>query len=202
MEFDDTVELRDKKRRTPLMAAAANGHLAIIEQLLSARDKHDHPRVDVNAVQTDHGASAFLLSAQGGNTTCCAVLIEANADINLATTTAGNTPCFIAAQNGHAAVISLLSKHGANLNTCKTTTGATPLFMAAQEGMVLRFWTRVCSSPMVFGFTMLPGFNVAGVEAQHPCDPKACLSGVHFFTSVAINHTETLKVTTKHAVPW
>jgi hypothetical protein len=35
--------------------------------------------------------------------------------------------------------------------------------------------------------------DVAGVQAQHACDPIACLSGVHFLTVVTIHDVATLK---------
>ena len=61
--------------------------------------------LDVDLAQSDHGATALLLAAQGGYVDCVNALLDAGADINRATTTAGNTPVFIAAQNGHADVI-------------------------------------------------------------------------------------------------
>ena len=114
-----------KKRRTPLMAAAAHGHVSILKLLIESR-------ANVDQTQQDAGASVAYIAAQEGKLECIRCLAEAGANIHLACADDGATPTFAAAQEGHADVVRLLADFNANLDLA-TKDGTTPAWMASQE---------------------------------------------------------------------
>ena len=73
---------------TPLLAAAANGHVAVTEQLLEARCNVD--------LQMQDGASALFIAAENGHASVTLQLIVARCNVDLQAA-CGATALYVAA---------------------------------------------------------------------------------------------------------
>jgi len=111
---------------TPLMVAASENHVEVLQELIKAGAK-------VNFVNR-HGWTALIEAADEGSYECAEALIKAGADVNL--TGAGNnrTPLAMAGSEGHTRVFSLLVQKGADVFS--TSGKGSPLHEAAEEGML------------------------------------------------------------------
>ena len=74
-----------KKRRTPLMAAAQNGHTDVARALLQLGAR-------VNQGKSDDGATPLLMAALNGHVEVVLVLLEKGAAVNQGRTDTGITP--------------------------------------------------------------------------------------------------------------
>ena len=127
------VNLRDKKKRTPLILAASNGHTSVVEFLFSkgaeinSRDSGGQTALmyaskrsfnetatfllkngaDVNVQSKKKGVTALMLAAVWDNVELVQMLLEHGADANL-TDIFGRTAKLLAQQKGNSAVIDLL----------------------------------------------------------------------------------------------
>eukprot|EP00941_MAST-03F_sp_MAST-3F-sp1_P001254 g1254.t1 len=110
---------------TVLMAAAADGHSEIIEEIL----KHD---VNVNKAR-DNGDTALALAAHNGHTRAIELLIQAGADVSISVGENEEVPLFIAAKMGRVAATVTLLEHGAE-HSAANCFGTTPLYIAAHKG--------------------------------------------------------------------
>ena len=119
----------------PLLLAAQNGHVQVVERLLNA-----DPPANVNAAHETNGAFPLLMAAQNGHVQVVEMLLNADppANVNAVDETNGTFPLLQAAQEGHVQVVeSLLNTDPpANVNAVNETNGTFPLLMAAQEGHV------------------------------------------------------------------
>lgn len=92
----------------PLMTAAMNGHVNIIDRLLNDGiyrvDEQDYVLL-----------TALHFAAENGHYNCLQRLITAGANIN-STSLIGNTPLSYASQNGHYECVELLIQNGADVN--------------------------------------------------------------------------------------
>ncbi len=103
------VNATTRDEETPLMIAATNNDLAMIEALL----KND---ADINACSTgDFAATPLIRAAENGNFEIVQIFLNHSADIN-AKGAFDLTPLHAAAKNGHAAAVKLLIEHGAQLD--------------------------------------------------------------------------------------
>lgn len=111
--------------RSALAAAAANGHLAVINFLL------EHA-VDVNSAGKDGDVtnSALIFAAQNGRVEVVKLLLSKHA--NISTNSTGDTPLSVAVEGGHLEVVKLLLDQGADPNG-KKSDGEPLLFSAAQK---------------------------------------------------------------------
>jgi ankyrin repeat protein len=106
---------------TPLMIAAQNGHINIVDMLINLRGIH---AVDVNArAEGYHNVSALYLAAQNGKADVVALLLRKGADFNI-TADNGTTPLMTAAAKGHKKIVTLLLHYGAD-DTLKNKNGCT-----------------------------------------------------------------------------
>jgi len=113
-----------------LIAAAANGHVAVVQLLLAAEG------IDVNRVHQSDGAFPLLMAAQQGHAAVVRLLLAAEGiDVYQVNPSNGAFPLLMAAQIGHEAVVQLLlAVESVNVNQANPSNGAFPLLMAAQHG--------------------------------------------------------------------
>ena len=97
------VEATDKYGQRALIAAAANGHAAIVKLLI-------RNGADVNG-KDKKDRVALHFAAGRGHTEAARALLEQEADVN-AKTEEGHTPLDIALRNDNQGVAALLRKHG------------------------------------------------------------------------------------------
>jgi ankyrin repeat protein len=104
---EDCMNGRFKNGSTPLMTAALNGHLSVVQVLL----KHG---VEVNARNEDSW-SALAVAAQKGCLQITKLLLAAHAEVD-AVTDRGYTPLMLAVKAGHLELTKVLVEHGAQVN--------------------------------------------------------------------------------------
>jgi ankyrin repeat protein len=109
-------------KASPLMIAAANGHVKLMDRLLKQK-------VSPNAQDSD-GATALIYAAQQGQTSAVQMLIQNGANISTADSHK-RTALHYAAMNGWAQTTDALIERGADVHA-KDAQGATPLLLAAR----------------------------------------------------------------------
>ena len=126
-DMQRVVNEQNKLGRSPLLAAAAHGHLQSVQLLIK-----NHARVDVFDTE---GMSALHLSAEGGHGQVCDTLLAHNAYVN-SKSRVGLTPLHLAALKGFVHLVgSLVSKHHAAIDAL-TLRKETALQLAAGAGML------------------------------------------------------------------
>ncbi|GLH09916.1 Ankyrin repeat and KH domain-containing protein mask [Gryllus bimaculatus] len=149
----------NKQRQTPLMLAAANGHVASVQLLLhqgkawtnrqggskalkqAVTDKRDdvlqallEGGVNANAEDGSSGPNPLQLAASSGHVSSLQLLLEHGADIGQINGE-GQTALHKAALNGHSECIAALLAAGAN-PLVKDASGWEPLHLAARAGHI------------------------------------------------------------------
>eukprot|EP00039_Didymoeca_costata_P015564 m.267605 g.267605 ORF g.267605 m.267605 type:complete len:580 (+) comp16250_c0_seq1:372-2111(+) len=114
-------------RRTPLMAAAAQGNVDIIRVLV----KHG---ANVNLGKVEDKATPVYIAAQTGMAHAISCLAELGADLNSYLSDRGATPSLVAANQGHTNVIQELVHLRADFNKPTWDHKLTPFFVACQQG--------------------------------------------------------------------
>jgi cytohesin len=152
------VDAKDKSGNTPIHFAVKNGHVKLIDLLLSKGaiiSKDDNlmadeeaslsavwrNQADVLKVLLDHGADvnaadrwgwALLhFTAWDGNGDMTRMLLDKGANPNIVERTEGRTPLHYAAQRGKKTQAEMLLAHGANMDT-RGWYGKTPLSLAKE----------------------------------------------------------------------
>jgi ankyrin repeat protein len=110
--------------RTALHQASIQGHIPMMELLMSKGAKHD--------VRTHVGSTPLHLAAVRGRKEAVACLLDHGADINNEATHSGLTSLMMAAYKGHLETVKLLVLKGADMK--KQWKGLTALDYAALEG--------------------------------------------------------------------
>jgi ankyrin repeat protein len=109
---------------TPLMDAARNGQLAVVESLLAKGAQAGRARKD--------GNTALTLAAQNGYETVVAALLAKGAQADVAMRD-GATALLMSSMQGHGAVVAELLEGGAQADLANKY-GVTPLFIASEKG--------------------------------------------------------------------
>lgn len=110
------VDEVDGFNNTPLMIAASNGNLMLVQTLLNYDADVNHQN---NIGETPIMWAIVSLNNEEPRTDIITLLIEAGADVNLASIT-GDTPLIISSKTGDLAIVSLLVNAGANVNAANT----------------------------------------------------------------------------------
>ncbi|XP_067654042.1 putative ankyrin repeat protein RF_0381 isoform X2 [Haliotis asinina] len=119
------INSRGQHYRTPVMEAAVNGHMDVVE-LLVGRE------ADVSLV-TDSGNTALHLACRNGNLETVKLILSLNVvDIN-SRGQHSRTPVMEAAVNGHVDVVELLVGRGADVSLV-TNSGNNALHLACRNG--------------------------------------------------------------------
>ncbi|XP_049597225.1 kinase D-interacting substrate of 220 kDa B isoform X2 [Syngnathus scovelli] len=151
------VDSRSDNGQTPLMVAAEQGNLEIVQELirrganinfddvdcwtaLMSASKEGHIQVvgelldnDANMEHRDMGGwTALMWAAYKGRTDVAELLLSKGANPNI-TGQYSVYPIIWAAGRGHAEIVHLLLQHGAKVN-CSDKYGTTPLIWAARKG--------------------------------------------------------------------
>src|SRR5688572_755360 len=95
---------RTARGQTALLAAAQNGHLAVVQELLARGVVVNVPRED--------GQTPLHLAAANGYLEIATALVEAKADFDFQANP-GWTPLMLAAAKGHKAIVDMLVTRGA-----------------------------------------------------------------------------------------
>ena len=120
-------DARNEYDETPLMLAAKNDQVDLIESLCENDDNSDL------VYDTDTNANTALhLAAGKGHVNCCSELLRFNATID-ARNHFSETPLDIAAKNGHLDVCKYLIEHDAPIDPTDKS-NKTPLMLAAENG--------------------------------------------------------------------
>ncbi|XP_061897569.1 kinase D-interacting substrate of 220 kDa B isoform X2 [Entelurus aequoreus] len=155
-KFKD-VDSRSDNGQTPLMVAAEQGNLEIVQELirrganvncddvdcwtaLISASKEGHIQVvkelldnDANKENRDMGGwTSLMWAAYKGRTDVAQMLLDKGANPNI-TGQYSVYPIIWAAGRGHAEIVHLLLQHGAKVN-CSDKYGTTPLIWAARKG--------------------------------------------------------------------
>jgi ankyrin repeat protein len=117
----------DPEKLTALHWAAARGHMAAVEYLLSPAVGADPRAARKNNFTPLHAA------AMQGHAAVCEVLLRAGAGVNLQTDPQGYAPLHSAAFAGHLEAIRVLLAHGAD-RTLKNYRGERPADTARRQG--------------------------------------------------------------------
>uniref|UniRef100_A0A3Q0T385 Kinase D interacting substrate 220 n=1 Tax=Amphilophus citrinellus TaxID=61819 RepID=A0A3Q0T385_AMPCI len=155
-KFTD-VDSRSDNGQTPLMVAAEQGSLEIVQELIRRGANVDLDDIDcwtalISAAKEGHievvrellennanlehrdmgGWTALMWAAYKGRTDVAQLLLEKGANPNI-TGQYSVYPIIWAAGRGHAEIVRLLLQHGAKVN-CSDKYGTTPLIWAARKG--------------------------------------------------------------------
>jgi hypothetical protein len=118
------INWQDQTGATPIYAAAEEGHMEVVKELIGAR-------CDINRCRKD-GTTPIYTAAYLGHTGVAEQLIAARCDINLAKNN-GETPIYAAARRGHTGVAEQLISARCDINAAQED-GQTPIFIAARRG--------------------------------------------------------------------
>ncbi len=118
------IEQKDGQGRTPIIVAAAEGHSAVVEHLLSKRAQLESP--------DSEGKTALSWAAFNGKFQTANCLLDQGANLSHADKK-GRAPLDLAAIQGHSDVVQLLLEKGANLEHVDIE-GVRPLERAIANG--------------------------------------------------------------------
>ena len=119
------VNLRDQKKRTPLILAAYNGHTPVVEFLVGEG-------ADVNAGDGDHQTALMYASKRSFNETA-ELLLEKGAEVNTQSKKRGINALMLAAVADNAKLVQMLLDHGADTGL-KDIFGRTAKDLAEKKG--------------------------------------------------------------------
>ncbi|KAL4659488.1 ankyrin repeat domain-containing protein 26-like [Arapaima gigas] len=120
------VNQLDRKQRTPLHLACANGHAEVAQFLVENK-------AEVNLCDTRH-QSPLMQAVQCQQESCVTVLLEHSADPNLVDIN-GNSALHLTTLIPSISVAELLLEHEADVN-CQNKDGCTPLMLAVTENHI------------------------------------------------------------------
>jgi ankyrin repeat protein len=119
------VNVREQKKRTPLIFAATNGHTSIVEFLINKG-------AEVNA-RDSSGQTALIYAAKRSFNETAAVLLKNGAEVNVKSKKKGITALMLAAVWDNEELVKMLLKHGADPQLADTF-GRTAKILAEKKG--------------------------------------------------------------------
>ena len=119
------VNLRDQKKRTPLILAAYNGHTPVVDFLVGKG-------ADVNARDGD-GQTALMYASKRSFNETAALLLDKGAEVNTQSKKRGINALMLAAVAGNEELVRMLLDHGADADL-KDIFGRTAKILAEKKG--------------------------------------------------------------------
>jgi len=130
----NTPDMReDPWNVTPLMHAAANGHVEVMRELLRVKAKVG--LTDKSFPGEGGGETALHYAAGNGQIGAAGLLLEAGADLDKVSRL-GRTPLTVAVLEGRADMVQYLLENKASPNCAGKFSGETPLHEAARLGLI------------------------------------------------------------------
>jgi ankyrin repeat protein len=116
--------IRSKDCGTPLLCAAGNGHVSVVQLLLEHNAAIDS--------RNDRGQTPLAVAAIDGHESVVCLLLQHNASVN-SSDNKGRTALAHAAENGHEPTVRILLDNAADIEI-RNDLGDNPLSMAAKKG--------------------------------------------------------------------
>jgi ankyrin repeat protein len=133
LHSQNVLDISSKDKRTALMRACTNGHVEVVQCLLS----DDRFLIGIDA-QNSYGSTALHLASHRGHLEVVKALIEAGCSLDIVDKY-GNTACHVASSDGHDKVLSLIQHRDTSIIHKKTNDQQTCIMLAAQRGHVSSF---------------------------------------------------------------
>ncbi|KAK4247358.1 ankyrin repeat-containing domain protein [Corynascus novoguineensis] len=189
------VDARDDMGRTPLIWASINGHVSVVQLLLSIganaklsdneyketalmwAAEHGHaeivellsPKSDVNAPALGwRGFTALTFAVWNKHPVCMEALIKAGADLNAADEK-GLSPLSWAAKNRHLDAVKIMIKAGADLYS-ESLEGRTALYFASRDRDIVQAFIEERRETTMGADEKLPRVRAIELALRHACE--------------------------------
>ncbi|KAF8393721.1 hypothetical protein HHK36_019919 [Tetracentron sinense] len=178
-DLKDLLSKQNQDRETPLYAAAENGHLPVVSELLK------HLDLQTASLPTKNGYDPFHIAAKHGHLEVLKELLHSFPNLAMTTDSSNHTPLHTAAIQGHIDVVNLLLETDSNLAKIARSNGKTVLHSAARMGH-LEVVKSLLSKDSSIGFRVdkkgqtalhmaVKGQNVDIVQELLKPDPKVMI---------------------------
>lgn len=125
LDQETQISIGNTRGLTPLHVASFNGHVDVVQELLSGGAKND--------IADGKGMTALHLAAHSGHLNTVDLLVARGANVN-ASSSRGVTPLHVASRMGHLALVTLLLQQNGIVVDAVDRGGETPLYVASKLG--------------------------------------------------------------------
>lgn len=122
------LSMQNQEGETPLYAAAENGHVTVVSQML------EHMDLQTASIASRNGYDAFHVAAKQGHLAVLKQLLQSFPNLVMTTDLSCTTALHTAASQGHIEVVNLLLDTDSNLLKIAKNNGKTVLHSAARKG--------------------------------------------------------------------